>query len=272
MESTWWELTPFWTNVQNFMHLMGWPFNEDGKTWGMMGAQYDIAHNPGHGANAFVHVFFVLAILTVVALLTYSKVKDTRDALIPEKKLTISTFAEILVGATYGMMKSMMGDKAARYFLPLIGTCAFLILFSNALGLVPGFAPPTSSMNLTLACGLIIFVATHIYGVREQGLVNYLKHFAGPILWLAPLMFIIEIISHLVRPMSLAIRLMANMFADHAVLGAFFTLSSLAGLYGFLLPVPVLILGSLVVVVQALVFCLLSTVYISMAIEHSEGH
>lgn len=272
MESTWFELSPFWENVQNLMHLMGWPFNSEGETWGMMGATYDIAHNPGHGANAFLHMFFVLAILTVISLLTYSKVKDVKAAILPEEKLTIRTFCEIMVGAIYGMMKSMMGPKAARFFLPLIGTCAFLILFSNALGLVPGFAPPTSSMNVTLACGLIIFVSTHIFGVKEQGLVNYLKHFAGPILWLAPLMFIIEIISHLVRPMSLAIRLMANMFADHAVLGAFFTLSTLAGIYGFVLPVPVLLLGSLVVVVQALVFCLLSTVYISMAIEHSEGH
>jgi F-type H+-transporting ATPase subunit a len=258
--------------TQDLMHHMGWPFNDEGETWGMLGANYDIAHNPGHGAIAFLHVLFVLILLTGIALLTYSKVKDTDAALIPEEKLTIRTFCEVMVGAIYGMMKSMMGDKAARFFLPLIGTCGFFILFSNALGLVPFMAPPTSSMDVTLACGLIIFFATHIFGIREQGFVNYVKHFAGPILWLAPLMILIEVISHLVRPLSLAIRLMANMFADHAVLAAFFTLASIAGLSGFLLPVPVLVLGSLVVVVQALVFCLLSTVYISMAIEHSEGH
>ncbi len=272
---TFWELSPIWENTQNLMGMMGWPFSgEHGadQTWGMLGTHYQITHNPGHGANAFLHVFFVLAILTVVALLTYSKVKNVRDALVPEEKLTVRTFVEVMVGAIYGMMSSMMGPKAARFFLPLIGTCAFFILFSNALGLIPGMAPPTSSFNLTFAMGLIIFFATHIFGIKEQGLGNYLKHFMGPIIWLAPLMIIIELISHMVRPLSLAIRLMANMFADHAVLAAFFTLSSLAGMYGFLLPVPVLVLGSLVVVVQALVFCLLATVYISMAIEHSEGH
>ncbi|MGE0786472.1 MAG: F0F1 ATP synthase subunit A [Sandaracinaceae bacterium] len=272
MDWTWFEMLPFWDRVQELMHGMGWPFNEEGQTWGMMGAHYDIVHNPGHGANAFLHVLLVLIILSIVGFITFNSVKDTKAALIPEDKLTVRTFVEIMVGAVYGMMKSMMGDKAARFFLPLIGTCAFFILFSNALGLVPGFAPPTSSMSVTLACGAIIFVSTHVFGIKEQGAANYIKHFAGPIWWLAPLMFPIELISHLVRPMSLAIRLMANMFADHAVLGAFFTLATIAHLSGFVLPIPVLLLGSLVVVVQALVFCLLSTVYISMAIEHSEGH
>ncbi|MCA9607015.1 MAG: F0F1 ATP synthase subunit A, partial [Myxococcales bacterium] len=159
---------------------------------------------------------------------------------------------------------------------PLIGTCAFFILFSNALGLIPGFLPPTSSMSVTLACGGIIFFATHVYGLKENGF-GHIKHLFGPIIkWYAlPLMlliFLIEVISHLVRPMSLAIRLMANMFADHTVLGIFMGLSVMAGLGGYLLPVPVLLLGSLVVVVQALVFCLLSTVYIAMAIEHGEDH
>jgi F-type H+-transporting ATPase subunit a len=137
------------------------------------------------------------------------------------------------------------------------------------MGLVPGFLPPTGSFNVTLACGVIIFFATHIFGVREHGLA-YFKHFFGPIIaWYALplmlLMLVIEVISHIVRPISLGIRLMANMFADHTVLGVF------VGLVPFLVPVPILLLGSLVVVVQTLVFCVLSTVYISMAIEH-ESH
>jgi len=264
------------TEWPGLMHYMGWPLNDHGQTWGLFGTTSDIAHNEGHGAQAIIHVALVLVILIVLSLIVFPTIKDSKKALIPEDKLTLRTFFEVFVGGTYGLMKDVMGAKPARFFLPLIGTCAFFILFSNALGLVPGFLPPTSSMSVTLACGGIIFFATHIYGVKEQGLA-YFKHFFGPIIkWYAlPLMLLIfgiEIVSHIVRPMSLGIRLMANMFADHTVLGIFMGLSVMAGLGGFLLPVPVLLLGSLVVVVQALVFCLLSTVYIAMAIEHGEDH
>jgi len=236
----------------------------------------DIVYSLGHGAQAFLHVGVVFVVIATMSAIVYGQIKDAESALIPEGKLTLRTFFEVFVGGTYGMMSDVMGAKAARYFLPLIGTCAFFIFFSNALGLIPGFLPPTSSMNVTFACGAIVFVATHVYGVKEHGL-TYLKHFLGPIIkWYAlPLMiliFFIEVVSHIVRPFSLAIRLMANMYADHAVLGTFTVLSVAAGLGGFLIPVPVLLLGSLVVVVQVLVFCLLATVYIAMAIEHGEDH
>ncbi len=262
--------TTFYENANNLMHSMGWPFNDEGKTWGMLGQHHDIAANPGHGVEALIHVGVVFLLLTVIAVLAYRKLKDTQSALVPDDKLTVRTFIEVMVGATYGLMKDIMGPKAARYFLPLIGTCAFFILFSNLLGLVPGFLSPTGSLAVTLAVGLVIFVTTHVYGVKEHG-IAYFKHFLGPIIkWYAlPLMLlflVVELISHFVRPMSLGMRLMANMFADHAVLGVFLALIA------WLVPVPVLLLGSLVCVVQALVFCILSTVYISMAIEHSEDH
>lgn len=260
--------TTFFENVNNLMRVMGWPFNDEGKTWGMLGQPHDIAANPSHGAEAVVHAGVVLLLLSGIGFLAYRKLKNTQSALIPDEKLTPATFAEIMVGASYGLMKDIMGPKAARYFLPLIGTCAFFILFSNLLGLVPGFLSPTGSLAVTLALGLIIFVTTHIYGIKEHGFA-YIKHFLGPIIkWYAlPLMLlflVVELISHFVRPMSLGMRLMANMFADHAVLGVFLALIA------WFVPVPVLLLGSLVCVVQALVFCILSTVYISMAIEHSE--
>jgi F-type H+-transporting ATPase subunit a len=154
--------------------------------------------------------------------------------------------------------------------LPLIGTCAFFILISNVIGLVPGFLPPTSNFNTTLGCGIIIFAATHLYGLKVNGF-NHIKHLFGPVIgikWLPLmlLMFFIELISHIARPLSLGIRLMANMTADHLVLTIFL------GLVPFLVPLPMYVLGSIVVVVQTLVFCLLSTVYISMAIEEAEHH
>ena len=110
---------------------------------------------------------------------------------------------------------------------------------------------------------LVIFFATHIFGVKENGL-GYFKHFLGPFLPLAPLMLPIELISHIARPITLAVRLMANMTADHLVLAIFLTLAP----WFIPLPLPLYFLGCIVVVVQTMVFCLLSTVYISMAIAH----
>lgn len=263
-------VTPLYENANNLMSVMGWPFNDEGRTWGVLGEGVSIQDNPGHGAQALIHVGLVTLMVAGVAFASYGKIKDAKAAIIPEDKLTVRTFVELLVGTAYGMMKDIMGAKAARFFLPLIGTCAFFILFSNSLGLIPGFVPPTSSLSVTAACSIVIFFATHIFGVKEHGL-PYFKHFFGPIIkWYALplmlLMFVVEVISHLVRPASLAVRLMANMFADHLVLSVF------VGLVPLIVPVPILLLGSLVVVVQCLVFCILSTVYISMAIEHAEEH
>jgi F-type H+-transporting ATPase subunit a len=238
----------------------------------------------GHAEVKIEHVLgwlLVFLIVSALGIAVGNKVRDVKAALVPDSKLTVRSFFELFVETVYGQMKAQMGAEAAKFFLPLIGTCAFLIFFSNFLGLIPGFNPPTATLNTTLACSIVIFLTTHVWGVRHHGLA-YFKHFFGPIWWLAPLMFPIELISHLVRPASLAIRLMANMTADHLVVATFLALGaglwalvlpdSVDGQFGLLLPVPMLLLGFVVVLVQTAVFCLLSTVYIGMAIEHSEEH
>jgi F-type H+-transporting ATPase subunit a len=108
-----------------------------------------------------------------------------------------------------------------------------------------------------------VFVLSHIFGVREHGL-KYFKHFLGPIWWLIPLMLPIELISHIARPVSLSMRLMGNIVGDHKLVGVFF------GILPFVLPVPFMVMGVLVSVVQAVVFSLLTTVYISQAVAHEE--
>lgn len=251
-------LGTFYGRAQYAARVFGWPFNDKGTT--IKGGEIGIEHVLGS--------LFVLLIVAVIAFLSSRRVREMRAALVPDSKLTLRTFVELLVSATYDMMVGIMGPKAARFFLPLIGTCAFLILFSNLIGLVPGFLPPTDKLNTTFAYASVIFVATHVFGVKEHGL-PYFKHFLGPIIkWYAlPLMFLmlfVELISHVVRPISLSIRLMANMTADHMVLGLFL------GLVPFIVPVPIYMLGTLVCVVQTLVFCMLSTVYISTAIAHEE--
>ncbi len=210
----------------------------------------------------------VAALLLVLVLVARGRIANTKAALLPDGRLTLRTFFEMMIEGTLNTMAGTMDRKAAVFFLPLIGSCALIIFFSNLLGLIPGFLPPTSNLNTTLAMAIVIFFTTHIYGVKQNG-IGYFAHFFGPVRkWYAlPLMlliFAIEVISHLARPASLSIRLMGNMFADHAVVGTFTLLVPL------LVPLPILIMGVLVCVVQVAVFCILSMVYIGMAIAHEE--
>ena len=232
----------------------------------------------GHAHIGIQHVLgsiFIALLCLFVGIWTFVKVKDPKAALVPEGKLTLRTFMELFVGYVYRSMADMMGKDAARFFLPLIGTCAVVIFFSNVLGLIPGFLPPTDNPNTTFAMAIVIFATTHVFGVKEQGLVNYVKHFMGPKWYLAPLMFPIELISHMARPLTLAIRLAANMTADHLVLTIFIGMAAgfpMAWSVFIPIPLPLYFMGCIVVTVQTLVFCLLSTVYISMAIAHSDHH
>ena len=217
---------------------------------------------------ALLAAVFVALLVVAASLAVRRRVADPQKAIVPDADLSLRTLFELVVDATYGMMKSIMTPHAARHFLPLVGTAAFFILTANLLGLVPGFVPPTATMGISAAGAIIVFLTTHVFGLREHGF-GYFKHFVGPIRkWYAlPLMLLmlgIELISHAVRPVSLSIRLTANMFADHAVVGAFYDLVAWS------IPIPVMTLGILVCIVQTLVFCLLSTIYISMAIAHEE--
>ena len=210
-------------------------------------------------------LLFVVLLIAAFVMITRGRLTKTSEAMVPEGNLTVASFTENFVETFYDLLADVLGKKEARHFLPIIGTCALLIFFSNALGLIPGFAPATSNFNVTLACGLVIFFATHFYGLKHQG-AAYLKHFIGPMPALAPLMLPLEIISHLVRPVSLAIRLAVNLFVDHMVVAVF------TGLAFLIVPVPIMVLGVLVVVLQTYVFCLLATIYFQLAIEHSDDH
>jgi len=252
--STWFHFLPF------YLDLLKTAREKLGLSW-YKGEEIEIAHVLGY---AFVVLLIIL--MAAFALRKYRQSVD--EALIPEGKFTLANFFEMFTEMIIGLMEPMMGRAAALYFLPLIGTVGIVILFSNLIGLVPGFAPPTSTWNTTVAMAVVIFFATHVYGVKKHG-IAYFKHFLGPVIkWYAlPLMVImlvIEIIGHLARPLSLSVRLMGNMFADHLVVATF------AILVPLFLPLPVMLLGVLVCVVQTLVFCLLSVIYISLAIEEGE--
>jgi F-type H+-transporting ATPase subunit a len=162
-------------------------------------------------------------------------------------------------------LEDAMGEYGRKFF-PLIGALAVFILFGNLMGLVPGLTQPTANLNTTLALAIISFLVYNYEGIKKHGFVNYFKHFAGPIPLMAPLMFPIEVVSHLSRILSLSFRLFGNMYGDEMVV---FVLMILAP---FLIPVT----GEFVVFansfLQTFIFCILTVVYISSAIEEFEEH
>jgi F-type H+-transporting ATPase subunit a len=221
-----------------------------------------------HAAEPLASSLFIAILLIVLAALVRSKVVQGEKSVLPEATLSLRTFFEIYIGYWYGLMRDMMGPKRAKQYFPLIGSLACFILFSNALGLIPGFIPPTSSWNVTLGCALVVFIMFNYYGLKANGFA-YIKHLAGP--WLGPafipvniLLFVIELISTLIRPLTLSVRLMLNMAVDHLLV------TLVLGMVALFLPIPVMVLGTLVVVVQVMVFCLLTSIYIALATEHDE--
>jgi F-type H+-transporting ATPase subunit a len=212
------------------------------------------------------HVLITLLVVlfaTWGAIAFYRGTQSKDRGLVPPRKLTFRNFFEILAESLYGFVEGAMGEHSAPRFYPLIGSLFIFILFSNLFALIPGFSAPTDTLKTNVGIAIFVFLLTHIYGVKEHG-VAYFKHFLGPVPALIPLMLPIELISHLVRPVSLSLRLMGNMLADHKVVMSFFALVPI------LVPLPFLLLGLLVCFIQALVFCTLAMVYISMAIEHEE--
>lgn len=221
------------------------------------------------------HVFaaiLVAVLLIVGSVLANRALKKAKETIIPEGRFSLRNLAELAVESLYNMVEGIMGHHHARQFTPLIGTVFIFIFVSNLLGTVPGFLPPTSNVNTNIAIALVIFALTHYYGIKTHG-AGYIKHFMGPILLLAPLMFAIELISHLVRPLSLTIRLYGNIHGDHEVLSIFSNLWHMIGLPQIPevgIPVIFLLLGIFVSFIQAFVFSLLSMVYISGAMAHEE--
>jgi len=185
--------------------------------------------------------------------------------LVPDEKLTARNMAELFVGFIRSLSEGVLGERAHPY-LGLFGTFFLFILVCNLMGLLPGFAPPTSNFQTTLALGFASFLAFNYIGISDQGFLKYLAHFAGPIWWLAALMFPLELVGTFVRPFSLGLRLFGNMTGDHLVLEIFTNLTKLG------IPVIFYFFGTLVSVLQAFVFTLLTVIYVSLSMGHDEHH
>lgn len=207
--------------------------------------------------------FFVIALIFAVAARARTAL-TAEGAIIPDAGLTPRNLFELLVEGLGSLADSVIGH-GSKVYVPILAAFFSFILASNLLGLVPGFGPPTSDFDITFALGVCCFLIFNYYGFKIQGM-NYLKHFAGPMLALAPLIFLLEIIGVVVRPVSLGLRLYGNMFGDHLVLEIFTDLTKVV------IPVIFYFLGTLVSCIQAFVFTLLATIYIALSVVHDEGH
>lgn len=191
----------------------------------------------------------------------YYDIQEEADLFRPTSKISFAAVAEIGIINLFQFTSSIIGKNAQNLFF-LLGSLFFFVLVNNLVGTVPGFAPPTEEFNTTIVLGCLVFLTTHVIGLKTHGLM-YIKHFTGPVWWLTPLMLPIEIIGHLVRPLSLALRLFGNMTGDHKVVAVFF------GIFPLLLPLPFMASGIFISVLQAFVFLLLSLIYLSGALEHA---
>lgn len=202
----------------------------------------------------------VTLLITFLSVLGFIAIKRAGDDPAPADKFSIKAVFELLVEFVVDLSDKVLGHHH-RGMVPLFGSIFVCILINNLVGQLPGMTPATDNFNTTYALGVFSFFTYNIIGLKEGGL-DYLKHFMGPLLWLAPLMVVIEVISHLIRPLSLGMRLMANMKADHTVMGIALNLAP----YG--VPVLAYVLGIFVCLIQAFVFTILSMAYVSLATAH----
>ena len=210
--------------------------------------------------HTFIYIFHLLLAVAIIIAIAYFSTRSMQ--LVPRG---IQNVTEAYLGGVLNMGKDTMGsEELARKYLPLIATIGLLVFVGNVMGIIPGFESPTSSLNLTLALALCVFIYYHFEGIRKNGIVKYLKHFMGPVKVLAPLMFVVEVISHFSRIISLSFRLFGNIKGDDL-----FLLVMLSLVPAFIPMVPLALL-TFMAILQSFIFMVLSYVYLAGAVVIDE--
>ena len=202
------------------------------------------------------HVTYTWFIMLLLVALSFLATR--RLDMFPSR---VQNVMEVFLGGLDNLLVDTMGEEGRKFF-PLIATLAIFIMVANLLGIIPGFESPTSNLNTTASMALIVFVMTHVVGIKEHGF-KYVKHFLGPVWWMAPLMLPIEIVSHLSRPLSLSVRLFGNIMGEDLVMAI------LLLLVPFLVPLPMFVLMIFTSLIQTLVFVLLAMMYITASMEEA---
>lgn len=222
----------------------------------------------------FASAFAVLLLAAAAIFSGFASMKPEKmsdEEILPPKKFGLTAFFEMCWSVVSSTLESTIGEKHWVRFVGVLGGTFFVLIVSNLSGVLPGFSPATTSMSFTFAAAMAIFVYFNYYGLKEAGF-SYIKHLAGPVLWMAPLMFVIEFISLLSRPVSLSLRIFGNISGDHFVFAIFSGL--MKDLYIPFVPIPAIFLGfgTFVACLQAFIFMTLSAVYIKLALESKEHH
>lgn len=219
---------------------------------------------PGVG-HEHAHVATLVGVTGVVVALglrARATLGTGEVAVVPAGKFSVRGVTEMITESIGGLSEQVIGHEGRRY-APYFSAVFIFILLNNLVGIIPGMTPATENFNTTFAFGICSFLSYNFIGLKKGGF-HYLQHFLGPVLWLAPLMLIIELISHALRPLTLGLRLANVMTGDHTVLTVFL------GLMPVVVPLPFYILGLLVCLIQAFVFTLLSMVYVALAYSEEE--
>jgi len=214
--------------------------------------------DPSHLVPDYIVMAFIVAVVLSLVLGLASR----RLSLIPSKR---QAALELIIGLFEGLIMDTIGEQGKKY-LPVIGSVGIFVFSCNMVGLIPGFMSPTSKINATLGCAMVVFTYYHWQGMKAQGVFKYLKTFAGPIPAIAPLMLPIELISHFSRPVSLSLRLFGNIFAEDLLI------LIMASIIPFVLPLPFMIMAIFTSLIQSFVFVLLSCIYIAGAVSHEGEH
>lgn len=219
-----------------------------------------LPHDPKYQhVNGAILVFLVIVLCGI--WVNRAIRKQIEDYVVPSRTITLVGVVDYLVEALYGMITGVLGKQGVKYF-PFIASLFIFILLCNLLGLIPLATAPTASTSTTFGLGVAAFLYYNIMGIREHGFLGYLKQFLCGLGPAGVIVALLEMLSHAIRPVSLGTRLFVNMFADHSVVLSF------QNLFAWLLPVPLMLFGIVVCVIQAFVFAILTAVYVQMAIEH----
>ncbi len=212
----------------------------------------------GHSQAAILvsHTLLMVALVVLIAVVAVQGMK-----LVPKGMQNVM---EVYLEGVINMGAGVFGEERARRYLPLIATIGLVVFTSNMMGVIPGFESPTSNINMTLALALIVFIYYNFEGIRHQGFVHYFAHFMGPVKVLAPLMFPIEIVSHVSRIISLSFRLMGNVKGDDMFLMV------LLMLVPWIVPLPAFFLLFFFGILQTFIFMILTYVYLAGAVVIEE--
>jgi F-type H+-transporting ATPase subunit a len=213
----------------------------------------------GHGQMMFVaHLILVAIIILAIAKMATKSLRAVPNG--------AQNVMEAYLGGAIAMGRDVIGEELARKYLPLVAAIGMFVFVSNVIGIIPGFESPTSNINITLPLALLVFFYYNYEGIKKNGVVHYFAHFAGPVKVLAPLMFPIEIVSHISRIISLSFRLFGNIKGDDLFLWV------LLMLVPFIAPLPAYLLLSFSAILQTFVFMILIYVYLAGAVAIEDEH